>query len=68
MPRSNEPKPLVKNAVRCGICGAPADRYYQYYECQKNPCHLGDCFVGIFSDLTPPESFRRRNVRRVLFL
>ena len=44
-------EPIVKNAVRCGICQSPADRYDNHFECQANPCHVGDLFVGIFSDL-----------------
>ena len=48
-------EPIVKNARSCGICGGPADRYENRYECQKNPCHLGDLFVGIFSDLSRPD-------------
>lgn len=61
-------KPIVKNAVQCRICGAPADRYGgaeqmngfdrstwgTMFICQANPNHVGDCIVGIFSDLTPP--------------
>lgn len=47
-------EPIVRNAVRCGICGIPADRYANLYLCQANPCHQGDLIVGIFSDLTPP--------------
>jgi hypothetical protein len=44
--------PIVKNAVRCGICGAPADRYANRFECQANAGHLGDLFMAIFSDLS----------------
>lgn len=45
---------IVKNARRCGLCGAAADRYATHYQCQENSCHVGDLIVGIFSDLTPP--------------
>jgi hypothetical protein len=45
----------VKNAVRCTICESPADLLTAgFYQCQKNHAHLGDCFVGIFTDLTHP--------------
>lgn len=49
-------KPIVKNAVTCGICQSPADHYSNMFVCQANPNHLGDLNVGTFSDLTPPES------------
>lgn len=46
---------IVKNAVQCGLCGAPADLHNRmYYQCQKNPNHVGDTWVGIFSDLSYP--------------
>lgn len=45
---------VVKNAVRCQICQAPADRHPWGFQCQQNPNHVGDPVVGIFSDLTPP--------------
>jgi hypothetical protein len=48
--------PIVKNAVSCGICGSPADRYIHTFECQTNPSHVGDLMVGIFSDLTYPKA------------
>lgn len=47
--------PIVKNAIQCGICLAPADRYCNRFQCQNNPNHIGDLNVGIFSDLTYPE-------------
>lgn len=47
-------EPIVKNAMRCGICQSPADRYDFGFQCQANPNHMGDLNVGIFSDLTPP--------------
>jgi hypothetical protein len=43
---------ITKNAMACGICGGPADRYRNHFQCQKNPNHVGDLIVGIFSDLT----------------
>ena len=46
---------IVKNAVRCRVCGAAADRHENRFECQANPNHVGDLNVGIFSDLTHPE-------------
>ena len=51
----NNNEPIVKNAVRCGICNASADRYSTYFQCSENPNHVGDLYVGIFSDLTFPE-------------
>jgi hypothetical protein len=45
----------VRNAVTCRICRSPADRHHTFYQCQANPAHLGDLYVGIFSDLTYPE-------------
>ncbi len=48
-------EPIVKNATRCRICGNPADRYLNHFQCQKNPSHIGDIFVGIFSDMSYPE-------------
>lgn len=46
--------PIV-NARRCGVCGAGADRYEWGLQCQANPSHLGDSFLGIFSDHSWPE-------------
>jgi len=46
---------VVENAVRCTVCGANADRYGAIFICQANKAHLGDTFVGIFTDLTYPE-------------
>ncbi|MCA9496518.1 MAG: hypothetical protein KC589_06235 [Nanoarchaeota archaeon] len=46
---------IVKNAVRCGVCGNLADRYVNRFQCQNNPSHIGDLFVGIFSDLSYPK-------------
>lgn len=46
---------LVKNACRCRICGANADRYQNMFRCQANPGHVADTFVGIFSDLSYPK-------------
>ncbi len=43
---------IVKNAVRCTICGSAADKHSIFYQCQNNPNHLGDTYVGIFADLT----------------
>ena len=49
---------IVKNAVRCRICGSGADLINgSFYQCQANKNHLGDTFAGIFSDLT----FNREN-------
>lgn len=45
---------LCKNACSCRICGAAADRYANWFQCQSNPSHVGDLFVGIFSDLSHP--------------
>lgn len=49
-------EPIVRNALRCRICCASADRYAWGYQCQANHYHVGDLNVGIFSDLTPPAS------------
>lgn len=47
----------VKNAVTCTVCGSPADLLtVGLYQCQKNYAHIGDCYVGIFTDLTYPHS------------
>ena len=44
---------VVKNAVTCTICGSPADLHNKtYYQCQKNSNHVGDTWVGIFTDLS----------------
>lgn len=45
---------IVRNAVTCGICQSPADRYNNRFQCQAHPGHVGDLNVGIFSDLTYP--------------
>lgn len=45
-----EDRDVVKNAVTCTICGAPADRFAWGYQCQKNHAHLGALSVGIFTD------------------
>ena len=47
------PPPVVRNAVRCTICQVSADRYANWYQCSLNPAHMGDLFVGIFSDCSP---------------
>lgn len=54
-----------KNAVRCTICGSPADRMGGpekvhgddhpsgwFFQCQSNPGHVADGMVCIFSDLS----------------
>lgn len=47
------PETRVKNAVTCTICQSPADLINgMFYQCQKNPGHMGDTIVGIFSDCT----------------
>jgi hypothetical protein len=47
----------IINAYTCNICGSPADLVNgAFYECQQNKNHLGDTFVGIFSDLTYPQN------------
>ncbi len=48
---------FVANTCQCRICGANADRHDTIYICQKNQFHMGDTFVGIFFDSTPPETF-----------
>lgn len=52
MTKKEKPTPIVKNSVQCGICGSAADRYAMYFQCQANPNHMADLFVGIFTDLT----------------
>lgn len=47
-------EPIIKNAVRCGICQAAADRYENRFQCQTNPSHVGDLNVGIFTNLAHP--------------
>lgn len=49
---------IVRNAVRCRICSAPADRYVNRFECQANPAHTGDLFAGVFIDRTFHVNFR----------
>lgn len=45
----------VKNAVTCTLCESPANLLtVGIYQCQKNSAHFGDCYVGIFTDLTYP--------------
>jgi hypothetical protein len=49
----SEPDTIVKNAVQCKICGAGADLINKcFYQCQANSNHLGDTWVGIFTDMT----------------
>ena len=55
-------KPIVKNAVRCGICNSAADRYVNRFQCQSNPNHVGDLNVGIFSDLTFPNDKKDKKI------
>ena len=58
-------KKIIKNVVTCTICQNSADLIEgAYYQCQKNKCHIGDIFVGIFSDLTYP----RKSTRELLFI
>jgi hypothetical protein len=46
----------VKNATRCGICGASADKLENgCYQCTAAPGHMADGYVGIWSDLTRPQ-------------
>ena len=45
---------IVRNAIRCRLCGSPADRIGSYFQCQANPGHTADCYTGIFSDLCYP--------------
>lgn len=56
IPVEDDPDLVVRNAVTCGICHGPADRYVNRFQCQHDPNHVGDLNVGIFSDLTPPEA------------
>lgn len=50
----NKPEDIkTPNAVQCRICEASADLMkVGMYVCQKNPLHVGDTFVGIFTDLS----------------
>ena len=48
----SEEEPIVRNAVRCGICGAGTDRYSYGFVCKANKNHVGDSVVGIFSDMS----------------
>lgn len=46
----------TKNAISCRICGASADLLHcGIYACQENPAHVGDTFVGIFTDCSHPD-------------
>lgn len=45
---------VTKNARTCSLCNSMADRYSNRFQCQLNPNHMGDLFVGIFTDLTNP--------------
>ena len=55
MTQPTAPKVVTPNAVRCGICGGPGDLIEAgIYVCRDNPAHMGDRFVGIWSDLTHP--------------
>lgn len=51
----NYNEPIVRNAVTCSICGAPADRYAWGFQCQRHSGHVADFNTGIFSDLTHPD-------------
>ena len=53
--KDNDDGLIVKNAVRCLVCVNLADRYVNRFQCQNNPSHIGDLFVGIFSDLSYQE-------------
>lgn len=57
-------KPIVKNAINCTICQAPADRYANYFQCQKNPNHMADLMTGTFSDLTHPSEQKEKEARQ----
>lgn len=53
VPWDTRPKELIlRNALRCGICGESADRYSNRFGCQTNPGHMADLVTGLFSDLT----------------
>lgn len=45
---------MVPNARQCTICGASADKMDYGYQCQAIFGHVGDLYVGIFTDLTYP--------------
>ena len=49
---------FVANACQCRLCGAPADRHGQMFQCQQNPGHIADTLTGIFSDCTYPKKIR----------
>ena len=52
---------IVVNAVQCSICQSPADLINgNMYVCQKNKCHIGDCVMGIFSDMSyTPDEYKK---------
>lgn len=50
----SDDKPIVKNAIRCGICNAGADRWSWGFQCQAEPGHIADLITGIFSDVVYP--------------
>ena len=45
---------MIRRACMCRLCGAPADRYCNRFQCQVNPNHVADLNTGLFNDLTPP--------------
>lgn len=52
------------NAVRCTICQNGADLLdCGIYQCQANHAHLGDTFVGIFTDLTYQKESKNSEAR-----
>lgn len=48
-------EPIIKNACRCDLCGASADRHHYGFQCTENPSHVADLNVGIWTDLTMHE-------------
>lgn len=61
-------EPITLNAVTCTICQSPAHRYSNRFQCSANPNHLGDLFVGIFSDLTMPTRLSAQEELEIIML
>ena len=53
-PAGSADEPIVRNAGRCTVCGASADRMAHVYQCTANSSHFADLFTGIFDDHSYP--------------
>ena len=47
---------VTPNVCECDICGSAADLHHEhavkFFQCKKNSFHVGDTWVGIFTDLS----------------